>query len=44
MEKNSNVSDKIFYDNKFLVPRINSENGEVDQQTIFEYHQDGALI
>ncbi|MDO4468022.1 MAG: GNAT family N-acetyltransferase [Bacillota bacterium] len=30
------------YDGKIFVPQINSKNGEVDSQTIFEYHQSGT--
>lgn len=31
----------IDYDGKIFVPKMNSENGEVDEQTIFTYHQNG---
>lgn len=34
----------LSYDNKIFVPQINSENGEVDGQTRFHYHQKDNLI
>lgn len=34
----------INYDSKHFVPKMNTENGEVNHQTIFTYHQDGNLI
>lgn len=39
MKKNSNTNQPINYDGKRFVPMVNSENGEVDGQTIFQYHQ-----
>lgn len=33
---------KIDYDGRFFVPRENTENGEVDGQTLFRYHQSGT--
>lgn len=32
-------STAVSYNGKFFVPRKNSENGEVDERTLFEYHQ-----
>lgn len=32
------------YDNRRFVSVSNSENGEVSAATVFEYHQDGALV
>lgn len=34
----------ISYDNKFFRPVSNTENGEVDEQTIFHYHQQGSIL
>lgn len=45
MEKNlCNNNDSIYYDGKLFVPKMNTENGEVDGQTIFSYHQSGSLL
>ena len=45
MEKELHTANtEVNYDGKFFVPEINSENGEVDGQTIFSYHQDGNLL
>ncbi len=35
---------KINYDGRTFIPQMNSENGEVDEQTIFTYHQNGNLL
>ena len=32
------------YDGRRFIPKINSENGEVNEQTIFTYHQNGKLL
>lgn len=34
----------IYYDNRFFVPKVNTENGEVDSQTLFCYHQKGNMV
>lgn len=34
----------INYDGRIFVPKINSENGEVSEQTVFTYHQAGKLL
>lgn len=34
----------ICYDGRCFIPKINTENGEVDAQTIFSYHQKGSLL
>ncbi|MEE1218508.1 MAG: GNAT family N-acetyltransferase [Ruminococcus sp.] len=45
MTKPSNLKKyKICYDNKKFIPKINSENGEVDASTVFCYHQKGSTI
>lgn len=44
MKKNCSSLTKISYDNKIFVPKINSENGDVDGQTKFFYHQKGNII
>lgn len=45
MEKPLTVSStKICYEGKFFVPVINTENGEVDNQTLFAYHQNGNIL
>lgn len=45
MEKRLHKSNtSICYDEKTFVPKINTENGEVDSQTQFSYHQDGTLL
>ncbi|MFT8352132.1 GNAT family N-acetyltransferase [Clostridium saccharoperbutylacetonicum] len=39
MEKNLNLSSMMLnYDGKTFIPKINTENGEVDNKTIFNYH------
>jgi GNAT superfamily N-acetyltransferase len=40
----SKVATNIDYDGKRFIPKINSENGEVDEQTVFYYHQNGNLL
>lgn len=40
----SNVSTSICYDGKYFVPRENTENGEVDGNTLFAYHQKNNMI
>lgn len=35
---------EICYEGKKFVPQINTENGEVDGNTVFEYHQSGNLL
>lgn len=37
-------STHISYDGKCFVPRINTENGEVDDNTTFTYHQKGRIL
>lgn len=37
-------SSRISYDGKCFVPRINTENGEVDDDTTFAYHQKGRIL
>ena len=32
------------YDGRKFVPKMNSENGEVSEQTLFLYHQNGSLL
>lgn len=45
MEKLLTVSStKICYEGKFFVPVTNTENGEVDNQTLFAYHQSGNIL
>ena len=34
----------ICYNGKFFVPVINTENGEVNNQTVFAYHQNGTIL
>lgn len=34
----------INYDGKKFIPKMNSENGEVSEQTVFSYHQSGNLL
>ena len=45
MEKElcNNTTD-IDYNGRKFVPKMNSENGEVDEQTLFSYHQNGDLL
>lgn len=38
------VSSAINYDGRKFVPKMNSENGEVSEQTAFSYHQNGRLL
>ena len=35
---------KINYEGKLFVPEQNTENGEVDDHTLFEYHQEGRIL
>ncbi len=35
---------KINYEGRKFVPQTNTENGEVDGNTIFEYHQNGNML
>ena len=45
MEKLLTVSStKICYEGKFFVPVTNTENGEVDNHTLFAYHQSGNIL
>ena len=45
MEKALPVSDtSICYEGKLFIPQMNTENGEVDGQTIFSYHQKGSML
>lgn len=45
MEKELNkVSTDICYDGRRFIPKMNSENGEVSEQTTFTYHQNGKLL
>lgn len=45
MEKElHNVTTDIDYDGRKFVPKMNSENGEVSEQTVFWYHQNGTLL
>lgn len=45
MEKESHKVNTVFsYDGKQFSPKSNSENGEVDGETIFNYHQDGTIL
>jgi len=34
----------IFYDGKYFIPKINTENGEIDSQTLFLYHQNENIL
>ena len=34
----------INYDGRKFIPKMNSENGEVSEQTVFTYHQSGNLL
>ena len=38
------VSIGINYDGRKFIPKMNSENGEVTEQTLFLYHQNGSLL
>ena len=35
---------KINYEGKLFVPELNTENGEVDDHTLFEDHQEGRIL
>lgn len=36
--------EKINYDGKKFIPRLNTDNGEVDCHTIFNYHQNDDVL
>lgn len=38
------VSTDINYDGRKFIPKMNSENGEVNEQTVFTYHQSGDTL
>lgn len=38
------ASTDICYDGRRCIPKMNSENGEVSEQTTFTYHQNGKLL
>lgn len=38
------VNTKINYDGRMFIPKMNSENGDVSEQTVFLYHQNGSLL
>lgn len=38
------VSSEINYDGRKFVPKMNSENGEVNEKTLFLYHQNGSFL
>lgn len=38
------TSSPINYDGRKFIPRMNSENGEVSDQTVFSYHQNESLL
>ena len=38
------ISTTINYDGRKFIPKMNSENGEVSEKTIFTYHQNGNLL
>ncbi len=45
MEKEFHAaSTQINYDGRRFIPKVNSENGEVDGQTLFTYHQNGSVL
>lgn len=45
MEKElHDIFTNINYDGRKFIPKVNSENGEVSEQTIFSYHQNGNLL
>ncbi len=45
MKKNSNHGNtSINYDGRIFVPKVNTENGEVDRNTVFRYHQKENII
>ena len=35
---------RINYEGKIFIPKVRSVNGEVDNQTIFHYHQNGCVL
>ena len=39
-----NTSTSICYDGKFFVPQRNTENGEVDGNTVFAYRQKDNIL
>lgn len=39
-----NYTTSINYEGRFFVPKCNTDNGEVNEQTLFSYHQDGELL
>lgn len=45
MEKVISRTDTLInYNERFFVPEFNSLNGEVDEQTVFHYHQKGHIL
>lgn len=44
IKKHISKQEPINYDGKQFVPKVNSENGEVDGQTVFQYHQRENVI
>ena len=44
MYKNININYKINYDNKIFTSIENTENGEVNNETVFYYHQNKEII
>lgn len=45
MEKNVVLSSIPFnYDGKIFAPKVNTENGEVDSETLFKYHQNDNIM
>lgn len=40
----SKVSSIVNYDGKLFIPKSNTENGEVNGETIFAYHQNGEIF
>lgn len=45
MEKQLHITKTdICYEGKFFVPKVNAANGEVDNQTLFTYHQNGNVM
>ena len=43
-KKTPQAANRICYDGKHFVPVTNTENGEVDEDTLFVYHQDGSVL
>ena len=44
-EKNAAcVPAQALYDGKVFIPKVNSENGEVSDKTVFNYHQKGNIL